>query len=310
MSGRITVLTGGVGGAKLVLGPCHAMPAREVTAIVNTGDDFVHLGLSISPDVDTLLYTLAGKADAAKGWGRDGETWSFMAALRSLGGPGWFNLGDGDAARPGWRARRLAAGETLSAVTADVAREWGIAARILPMTDARVATMLDTAAGTLAFQDYFVARQCAPVVRSVRFQGAAAAAPAAGVIEAIRDPDARAILIAPSNPLLSVDPVLAVPGVRHALAQAQAPVVAVSPLIGGASVKGPTAKLMAELGMPASGASIARHYAGVIDGPLIGERDPPADPGIAFARAHTLMHSLADRVRVAQAALALADTLR
>ena len=308
MSGRVTVLTGGVGGAKLVLGLCHAMAAADVTAIVNTGDDFVHLGLSVSPDIDTLLYTLSGKANAAQGWGREGETWSFMAALRSLGGPGWFNLGDGDVALHVWRSMRLAAGETLSAITADIARAWGIAARILPMSDGRLATMIESDAGTLGFQDYFVARQCAPVVRAVRFEGDGV--PAAGVIAAIGDPATRAILIAPSNPFLSVDPLLAVPGIRQALAETPVPVVAVSPLVGATSVKGPTAKLMAELGIPLTAAAIARHYAGVIDGLLIDERDPPGDPGIAFARADTLMHTLADRVRVAQAALALADSLR
>lgn len=310
MSGRVTVLTGGVGGAKLVLGLCHAMPAEAVTAIVNTGDDFTHLGLAISPDIDTLLYTLSGKSNAAQGWGREGETWSFMAALRSLGGPGWFNLGDGDVALHVWRTARLAAGKTLSAVTADIAKAWGIGATILPMSDARVATMVDTDVGPLGFQDYFVARQCAPAVHAVRFDGAAEATAAAGVIEAIRDPDVRAILIAPSNPFLSVDPVLAVPGVRQALAETRVPVVAVSPLVGGTSVKGPTAKMMAELAIPTTARAIASHYAGVIDGLLIDERDPAGDPGIASARADTLMRTVEDRVRVARAALALADSLR
>ncbi len=310
MSKRVVVLTGGVGGAKLVLGLCHAVPPADVTAIVNTGDDFTHLGLTISPDIDTLLYTLSGQADTAQGWGRAGESWNFMAALATLGGPDWFRLGDGDLALHVMRTARRAAGEALSAITADVARAWGIAARVLPMSDDPVATMLDTDAGTLAFQTYFVARRCVPVVRTVRFAGAATARPAPGALEAIADPDLRAILIAPSNPFLSVDPLLAVPGLRAALAAARAPVVAVSPLVGGTAVKGPTAKLMAELGLPAEAASIARHYAGVIDGLLVDERDPPGDPGIASARADTLMHGLADRVRVAEAALALADRLR
>lgn len=307
---KVVVLTGGVGGAKLVLGLIHALPADSVTAIVNTGDDFTHLGLRVSPDIDTLLYTLSGKADTTQGWGRAGETWSFMAAMASLGGPDWFRLGDGDLALHVWRTMRLAAGETLSTITADVARAWGIGAHVLPMSDDSVATVLESDAGTLAFQEYFVARRCAPVVSAIRFEGAAAARPAPGVVAAIADPATRAILIAPSNPFLSVDPLLAVPGLRAALAAATAPVVAVSPLVDGAAVKGPTAKLMTELALPIDTTAIARHYAGVIDGLLIDERDPPGDPGIAHARADTLMHDLDDRIRVARAALALADSLR
>ena len=233
-----------------------------------------------------------------------------MAALRSLGGPDWFALGDGDLALHVLRTMRLAAGEPLSAIVADVARAWEIGARLLPMSDDRVATMLDTDAGTLAFQDYFVARRCAPAVRAIRFDGAWEARPAPGVIAALADPGLRAILIAPSNPFLSVDPILAVPGLRAALAAAPAPVVAVSPLIAGAAVKGPTAKLMSELTLPVDAAAIGRHYAGVIDGLLVDTRDPPDDPGIPSARADTLMHTLADRIRVAEAALALADRLR
>jgi len=309
MSGRVVVLTGGVGGAKLVLGLSHLMPAEQVTAIVNTGDDFTHLGLAVSPDIDTLLYTLAGKANAAQGWGREGETWSFMEALRSLGGDDWFLLGDGDLALHVLRTQRLRAGEPLSAIIADFARAWGVAARILPMTDHRVATQLQTDEGLLDFQDYFVRRRCEPRVEAIRFSGAETAAPAPGVIEAIRDPDCRAILVAPSNPYLSVDPILAVPGIREALAEASAPVVAVSPLIGGKAVKGPTAKLMNELGVRPDAESIADHYAGWLDALLVDTSDPPFVLPIAQARADTLMTTLEDRIRVARAALDLADRL-
>lgn len=310
MSGRVVVLTGGVGGAKLVLGLCHALDPALVTAIVNSGDDFRHLGLAVSPDIDTLLYTLSEQANAAQGWGREGESWSFMAALGSLGGPQWFQLGDGDLALHVLRTAQLAEGQPLSAITAAFAAAWGIAAHILPMSDNPVATELETDEGLLSFQRYFVARRCEPVVRSIAFTGAGAARPAPGVLEAIGDPATRAILIAPSNPFLSVDPILAVPGIREALAAASAPVIAVSPLVGGKAVKGPTAKLMTELGIALDSAAIARHYAGVIDGLLVDERDPPGDPGIASARADTLMTTLDDRVRVARAALALADQLR
>lgn len=310
MSDRVAVLTGGVGGAKLVLGLAHAIAREEVTAIVNTGDDFTHLGLDISPDIDTLLYTLSGQANAAQGWGREGESWSFMAALRSVGGPDWFALGDGDLALHVVRTARRRGGETLSTVTAGFAAAWEVGCRILPMSDDSIATRLDTDAGELDFQDYFVARRCAPVVHAIRFDGADRSAPAPGVIEAIGDPGNRAVLIAPSNPFLSIDPILAVPGVAEALRAAPAPVVAVSPLVGGTAVKGPTTKLMAELGLACDAGAVAHHYGDLIDGLLVDERDPPGDPGIASARADTLMTGLDDRIRVARAALELADRLR
>jgi LPPG:FO 2-phospho-L-lactate transferase len=304
---KVTVLTGGVGGAKLVLGLTNLAPAPLITAIVNTGDDFVHLGLPVSPDIDTLLYTLAGKSDLERGWGRGGETWSFMAAVRDLGGPGWFNLGDGDLALHVLRLAAFTRGERLSQVTAAFARAWGLGATILPMSDDPVATLIDTDVGRLSFQDYFVARQCAPALKGVNFGGADTARPGPGVLDAIAGADH--ILIAPSNPWLSVDPILAVPGMRDALWAATAPVVAVSPLIAGQAVKGPTAKLMAELGLPLTNASIAAHYAGLIDGLLIDSGDDAEGVAVPVARTATLMRSLDDRARVAQAALDLASTL-
>jgi LPPG:FO 2-phospho-L-lactate transferase len=305
---RIVVLSGGVGGAKLVLG-LERGGFGPVTAIVNTGDDFEHLGLRISPDIDTLLYTLSGKANAAQGWGREGESWNFMEVARGLGAPDWFNLGDGDLALHVLRSAALRAGEPLSAIVARFARSWGIAAAVLPMSDDPVATMIDSDAGLLAFQNYFVERRCAPAVRAIRFEGAQAARPAPGVIEAIGDPRNRAIVIAPSNPWLSVAPILAVPGMSEALRDAAAPVVAVSPLVGGAAVKGPTAKIMGELGLPCDVRAVAAHYHGLIDGMLVDERDAPGDPDLAVLRIDTLMTTLEDRVRVAGAALALADRI-
>lgn len=310
MSGRVTILTGGVGGAKLVLGLCHAIPADTVTAIVNTGDDFRHLGLSISPDIDTLLYTLSGKANAAQGWGREGESWSFMDAVRSLGGEDWFQLGDGDLALHVLRSERLRMGDPLSAIIADFAAAWGIAAPMLPMTDDVVATKVETNEGLLDFQHYFVRRRCEPVVRSIRFEGATAARPGPGVIKALSNPDCEAVLIAPSNPFLSVDPILSVPGIREALAGSRAPTIAVSPIVGGKAVKGPTAKMMTELGLDISAAAVADHYAGVIDAMLVDERDPPQDLAIPSARADTLMTTLHDRIRVARTALDLAASVR
>jgi len=304
---KVAVLTGGVGGAKLVLGLSRVMPPADVTAIVNTGDDFRHLGLLVSPDVDTLLYTLAGKANIAQGWGREGETWSFMAALRELGGEDWFQLGDHDLALHVLRTARLAAGDTLSAITRDFAQAWGIEAAVLPMSDQPVATVLDTDAGTLAFQNYFVERRCAPAVSRITFDGAAEALPAPGVADAILEADA--VIIAPSNPFLSIDPILAVPGIASALKATAAPVVAVSPIVAGQAVKGPTAKLMGELGLAVTNAEIARHYGTRIGGLLIHEGDDAPPNAIAVDCADTMMRTLADKERVARAALRLAKRI-
>ena len=302
---KITVLTGGVGGAKLVLGLSRIMASRDITAIVNTGDDFVHLGLPVSPDIDTLLYALSGKANAVQGWGREDETWSFMAALTSLGGPDWFKLGDGDLAL---HVMRLAGGP-LSQTTTAVAEAWGIEVRVLPMSNDPVATMLETDVGLLSFQRYFVAHFCAPIVRSIFFGGAQHSAPSPGVLQAIEQADA--VIVAPSNPWLSIDPILAVPGIASALRETAAPVVAVSPIIAGKAVKGPTAKLMAELGLPVANAAIVAHYGELLQGLVIDVGDDQGvDLGLRTARTDTLMTSLDDRARVARAALDLARSLR
>lgn len=301
---KVVVLTGGVGGAKFVLGLQHCDKISALTAIVNTGDDFQHLGLHISPDIDTLLYTLSGQANAAQGWGREGESWAFMAALKSLGGREWFNLGDGDLALHVLRSERLARGDTLSEITMSFATAWGIGATILPMSDNQVSTWLDTDVGQLSFQTYFVEQQCRPVVHSIRFEGAALAQPAPGVFEAIASADA--IFIAPSNPYLSIDPILAVSSIADALRHADAPVIVISPLVGGKAVKGPTAKLMAELGIESDNHSIAAHYAPIIDGLLhdAGDAGPATIPARATA---TLMTTHDDKIRVAKAALAFAN---
>ena len=308
MSGRVVVLTGGVGGAKLVLGLTRVMPTSDITAIVNTGDDFRHLGLWVSPDIDTLLYTLSGQSNQDQGWGREGESWNFMEALRSLDGEDWFALGDGDLALHVLRSRALEAGRSLSEITRDFARSWDIESNILPMSDQPVQTVLTTNEGELPFQRYFVERRCEPGVRAIRFEGASDAEPAPGVVDAIGDSSNRAILIAPSNPYLSVDPILAVPGIRAALSTASVPVVAVTPIIGGAAVKGPTAKLMNELGIEVSPAAIAAHYDGLIDALLVDERDRAISIDVPHAFADTMMTTLDDRARVASAALDLAAT--
>lgn len=307
---KVVVLTGGVGGAKLVLGLTRVMPPEDITIIANTADDFRHLGLWVSPDIDTLLYTLSGMANRELGWGREGDSWAFMEALRSLGGQDWFKLGDGDLALHVLRSMALAEGETLSAITTRFARAWGIAAAILPMSNDPVASLVHTNEGILPFQRYFVERRCEPVARAITFSGAESAVAAPGVIEAIGSPDTRVILIAPSNPYLSIDPILSVSGIRAALRDARAPVIAVSPIISGKSVKGPTGKLMMELGVPATPTAIAEHYAGLLDGLLLDTQDVSAPPPIGYDCTDILMTTLADRQRVATAALALADRLQ
>ena len=306
MSARVTVLTGGVGGAKLVEGLQQIVPGSHLTAIVNTGDDFEHFGLPISPDIDTLLYTLAGLSNVRLGWGREGETWSFMAAVKSLGGEDWFNLGDGDLALHVLRRMAKDAGQPLSEIVRGFARQWGLGLTILPMSDDPVATWVRTDEGLLPFQRYFVARRCEPRVNAIRLEGADAALPAPGVVAAIEAADM--ILIAPSNPWLSIDPILAVPGLRQALERRNAPLVAVSPLVGGKAVKGPTAKLMGELGLSVTNQTIAEHYGELLDAMLVHEGDPQPS-GLSFAEADTLMNTARDRHRVAIAAMDLAERL-
>lgn len=309
-AGRVVAICGGVGGAKLAFGLAETLGDR-LTVVVNTGDDFEHLGLFVSPDVDTVLYTLGGRADRERGWGRAEESWNFMSAIAEIGGETWFNLGDRDLALHVERTRRLRDGQPLSAVVDHFARCFGIAARIVPMTDARVETVVETAEGEMPFQRYFVGRRAEPALERVRFDGAADAQPSAAAAEAFAAPDLRAVVICPSNPYLSVDPILAVPGLRLLIERSEAPVVAVSPLIGGAAVKGPTAKIFRELSIPATARGVADHYGGLIDGLVIDEADA-ADrdtAGVPTLVTRTLMSSVEDRTRLAGETLAFADAL-
>ncbi|HYE00920.1 MAG TPA: 2-phospho-L-lactate transferase CofD family protein, partial [Alphaproteobacteria bacterium] len=235
---HVLALCGGVGGAKLAFGLAAELSAEDLTVAVNTGDDFEHLGLTVCPDIDTVLYTLSGLSDRERGWGLAGETWNFMAATRRLGGEDWFQLGDQDLATHVERSHRLAAGESLSAVTARLARALGLTAAIAPMSDQPVRTVVETDQGELAFQHYFVRERCAPAARGVRFEGADRARPSPALEAALARPDLAAMVVCPSNPYLSVDPILAVPGVREALKRRSAPVVAVSPIIAGQALKG------------------------------------------------------------------------
>ena len=308
----VLALSGGVGGAKLALGLYRVLPPDSLTVIANTGDDFEHLGLAVSPDLDTLLYTLSGQDNPELGWGRRGETWTFMAALAALGGEAWFRLGDGDLATHVERTRRLRAGESLSAVTDDFRRRLGIAARLLPMSDDSVRTRLRTAEGWLDFQDYFVRRQCAPAVSELTFAGIDAADPHPDFAAALADPGLSLVVICPSNPFISIDPILALPGIRAALRQCRAPVVAVSPIVGGRAVKGPTAKMMAELGLPVDAATPARHYRDFLDLYIADAADAPAVAGleVPVVLAPTLMQTLADREALARTVLTAAGRIR
>jgi LPPG:FO 2-phospho-L-lactate transferase len=311
--GFVLALTGGIGGAKLCLGLQRVLPPEALRIIVNTGDDFEHLGLAISPDVDTTLYTLAGLANTELGWGRQDETWSFMRVLETLGGPTWFRLGDADLALHVERTRRLAAGEALTAIVGDIARRFGIAARIMPMSDDPVRTMVRTAdAGELGFQEYFVRERCAPAVAALRYAGASDARISSAAAESLHDPALQAIVIAPSNPYLSIDPVLVVPGMRAALRARGAPIIAVTPLIGDAAVKGPTAKIMRELGLTPSPLTVLEHYGSLLDGFVLDERDAALakEIDVPVKVCDTLMRSLEDRERVARCTLELAQALR
>ncbi len=301
-SSQVVALSGGIGGAKLALGLDRILAPGQLTVIANTGDDFEHLGLSISPDVDTLLYTLGGRDDPQRGWGRRAETWTFMQALAELGGETWFQLGDGDLATHIERSRRLRQGESLSAITQDFARRFAITSRILPMSDAPVRTKIKTGGGWIDFQDYFVRRRCQPKVESLVFEGAERAPPNPGFLALLADPALAAVVVCPSNPWISIEPILTLPGVRQALANCRAPVIAVSPIIAGKAVKGPTAKMMAELGDQVSAAAVARHYQGFLDGYVIDEADADEMPDLDFpvTIAPTLMVSLEDRLRLAR----------
>jgi LPPG:FO 2-phospho-L-lactate transferase len=294
MSCKVVALCGGIGGAKLALGLAADMPPGDLTIIVNTGDDFSHFGLHISPDIDTVIYTLAGSSNRELGWGLANESWAFMDQMRALGGEDWFNLGDRDLALHVMRTHRLTAGESLSAITTDVARRLGVGPAILPMSDDPVRTMIDTDEGLLDFQHYFVARRAEPQVSKVHYEGAETATPAATARAALADPALEAVIICPSNPWLSIAPMLGMPWLADALRACAAPVIAVSPIVGGHAIKGPTAKLMAELGLPVSATEVARFYGDLIDGFVLdtldaGLADEVSALGMATAICQTVM---------------------
>ena len=268
----ITVLAGGVGAARLLAGLIQVVDPAELTAVVNTGDDLVLHGLEISPDLDTVTYTLAGAIDPERGWGLAGESWQAMESLRRFGGDAWFNLGDRDLGTHLYRTTRRHEGATLSEVTAEITAAWGLGLRLLPVTDDPLQTRVTVETdGEIGFQEYFVQRQHSVAVSAVRFDGAAKAAPAPGVLDTIAS--AGRVVIAPSNPIVSIGPLLAVPGVRDAVVARRDDVVAVSPIVAGAALKGPADRLMTELGHEASVVGVARIYAELAGTLVIDEAD-------------------------------------
>jgi LPPG:FO 2-phospho-L-lactate transferase len=303
-------LAGGVGGAKLAHGLSLLIPAVDLTVIVNTGDDFEHLGLRISPDLDTVTYTLAGLANPATGWGVAGDTFETIGVLEKLGAPSWFRLGDRDLGLHIERTRRLRAAESLTAVTRSLRERLGVRATILPMTDDPVATKVATADGELDFQDYFVRLRCEPRVTGFRFAGIETARPTREVIDALAAADV--VLFGPSNPFVSIEPILGLPGVRERIAAK--PAVAVSPIVGGAAIKGPAAKMLAELGLDVSALAVARRYTGLAGGFVVDKEDAAlADEtralGIATLVTDTVMRTDEDRRRLAEAMLAFGLSL-
>ncbi len=305
----ITVLTGGTGGAKFVDGLRHLVPPEQLTIIANTGDDLLWWGLYVSPDVDSITYVMAGRLSEERGWGVKGDTFFCLRAMGQLGQPIWFHAGDRDLATHILRSKLLSDGKTLSEVTAEIAARLGIKARILPMSNSRVETRVLTPVGELSFEEYFVERWFQDPVKSVRFAGASDAEPAPGVIEAIRSADI--VLLAPSNPVTSIGPILAVPGIRPALCESRARIVAVSPIVGGAAVSGPAGALLAAQGFAVSIAGVADFYRDFLDVLVVDSRDAEAAEELrkASLRVHcaqAIMQTMEDRVALAKAALAAA----
>jgi len=301
----ITALAGGVGAARFLRGLLEVCEPRDVTAVVNTGDDVVLHGLHVSPDIDTVVYTLAGAVNPETGWGLTGESWTVMDNLERYGGLTWFRLGDRDLATHLYRTQRLSEGATLSDVTREIAGSWGLGLRVLPMTDGRVETRLDVEGeGEVDFQDYFVRRRHSVAVKAVRYAGAAEATPAPGVLDALSE--ASRLIICPSNPILSIAPILAVPGVEEALTVRREDVVAISPIVAGSALKGPADRIMAELGVKPTVVGVAHLYAPFAGTLVVDEADAhlAADveaEGMRCVVTPTVMHGLPEAAALAKA---------
>ncbi len=273
MSKHFLALAGGVGGAKLAEGLAACLAPEALTIVVNTGDDFEHLGVHVSPDLDTVMYTLAGVSNRVTGWGRADETWRFIESIEQLGGPSWFKLGDKDLATNVLRTERLRAGESLSSVTRALCERLGVRHPVVPMSNDAVRTVVHTDKGRLAFQEYFVKLRCEPRLLELEFAGAQNAQPSAAFLDALHSPDLAAVIVCPSNPYLSIAPILAMPAIDAWWRTRRVPVVAMSPIVGGKAIKGPAAKIMAELGAEVSALGVARHYGERIDAWVIDAQD-------------------------------------
>lgn len=313
--GRILALAGGVGGAKMALGLTGVLAPDDLQIVVNTADDFEHLGVHVSPDLDSVMYALAGIANQTTGWGIEGDTWNFIDAIGRLGGEIWFSLGDRDLATNAERTRLLREGWTLSRVTQHLASQLGVAHPIAPMSDDPVRTVVDSTEGRLPFQDYFVRRKCEPAVHGFHFDGVNEARAAPPFVEALEDSSLAGIVICPSNPFVSIDPILALPDIRPALKDCTQPVIAVSPIIGGRAVKGPAAKMMREMNVEPSALSIAGIYAGLVDGLIIDDADRDQAPdiealGMRVLTTRTFMKTREHKIRLAKEALDFIADLR
>lgn len=299
---KIVALAGGVGGAKLADGLSKCVSPQDLTVIVNTGDDFSHWGLNVSPDLDTVCYTLAGIANPDTGWGRLDESWEVHSGISSIGGEDWFRIGDKDLATHLERTNRLKKGLSLSQITNQFCSSWRVETRVLPMSDQPVPTMVDTVEhGEIAFQEYFVHQRCEPTVRKFRFAGIEAAQPAPGVLDAIDEADA--IVICPSNPWVSIDPILAISGIKAALLKKK--VIAVSPIIAGQTIKGPAAKMFLEMGFESSSLAVAKHYENLISGFVLDKEDQMyasqlRNSAIKVLVTNTIMKNIKDRVQLAK----------
>ncbi|MCU7930739.1 MAG: 2-phospho-L-lactate transferase [Candidatus Thiodiazotropha sp. (ex Codakia rugifera)] len=310
---KYLALCGGVGGAKLALGLSRVVEPESLTIVVNTGDDFEHLGLLICPDIDTVTYTLGGIVETRQGWGRAGESWNVLDQVEKLGGETWFRLGDKDIALHLLRRSLLEKGLALSEVTAQISRRMAIDSAIIPMSDDPVRTEVLVDEGVMPFQHYFVKQRCQPRISGIRYAGAEQAAAATGFVDTLNDAALAGVIICPSNPFLSIDPILALPGISELLRNMTVPVIAVSPIVGGEAIKGPTAKIMQELDMPVTQQAIVDHYNGLISGLIIDRVDKETvstlKKSVAVHVSETVMKTTEQKISLANQCLTFIDKL-
>jgi LPPG:FO 2-phospho-L-lactate transferase len=310
---KILALSGGVGGAKLCRGLDQITDKDELVIIANTGDDFLYLGFYISPDIDTLIYTLSGENNIETGWGRTNETWKAHNVMRELGADNWFKLGDKDLEMHVYRSKEIQNGTSLTEITQKVSKIWNINSKILPMSNNSVKTIIESDIGTLSFQEYFVKKKCMPKVESITFKNKKAKT-SQTILDEMNDKNLTAIVFAPSNPYLSIDPILSLSEIKTFLHASSTPVIAVSPVVDGQAIKGPTTKIMTELGLEPSAVTIAKHYDGLIDGLILDVLDQSLvsqveDMGIRTKVMNTVMHNDQDKIQLAQGVLDFAQEI-